>query len=124
MRDVIKEVLDEYARSNFYSDSFRNHVAGEIEKRLGSVTQNGYKVKRKYNSVETNEKVDTVKETVTRRQDPVMSDELKKLNTEMVVGKKSVTHIPTKSKSAKNLKSLTTKSRRKSKSNKSNTKRK
>ncbi len=37
MKSIIKEVLDEHARNNFYSDTFRNYIAGEIEKRLGEM---------------------------------------------------------------------------------------
>ena len=35
MKQVIKEVLDEHARKNFYSDAFRSFLATEIEKRIG-----------------------------------------------------------------------------------------
>tara|TARA_Y100001963_G_C6733376_1_gene425027 strand:- start:95 stop:526 length:432 start_codon:yes stop_codon:yes gene_type:complete len=37
IKEAIKTILDQYARNNFYSDQFRNHVANEIEKKVGEL---------------------------------------------------------------------------------------
>ena len=69
MKTIIKKVLDEYARSNFYSDLLRNQVATEIEKRLID-DQTGKVIKttgsNKSNKVSPNKKVDgeTISDTV------------------------------------------------------------
>ena len=59
--DLVKEVLDEYARSNFYSDTFRSRIATLIEDRLSNKRDTKAAITKKDIKSETVKRNDTKK---------------------------------------------------------------